>query len=145
MTAARLSLSKFGLACVALALACFLQIASSGSAFASGQNHVHVSESQSGAVAETAHAQRAVELVYSVDTPAAPESAAAGCVGPDHHKSDSSSKSCCGSMCCAAAVAWESGGSEAPGERAGSAWLFTQQLVFANAVFGLDRPPDFSV
>ena len=143
MTAARLSLTKYVLAFVVLALAGFLQIAGSGSASASGQNHTHLNESE--AMAVTAPTDGAVELVYSVARPTAPLSAVAGCGGPDHDKGGASEKSCCGSMCGAAALAWAADGSETPGRRTGSSWLFTQQFVLANAVFGLDRPPDFSV
>ena len=90
------------------------------------------------ALARTTSEQRAMSASSALESSNVPK-----CPSHESHKDRPGSNACCGSMCCAAALAWDVSVPVTLEARADSFWLFLQQFAFSNAVFGLDRPPDF--
>lgn len=145
MRAARFVFSHWLLALCVLALASLAPLAGAGagSAMADGLHHGHAAAQAPIAQAASALAQdKPEQRAISADYPLA-ASSVTKCPSHESHKGSPVSKACCGSMCCAAALAWDLSVPVALGVRADSFWLFSRQFVLSDAVFGLDRPPDF--
>ena len=120
-------------------LACMMQIAGSGKAWAEEFQHEHSAGS-------SVSVQNDVMVHLAMPAPvvnASQNAEVTDCDGHEGHKNGSGSKKCCVSMCCAADSVWNGGYGYVPVEQISPLWLFSRQFLALAYASGLDRPPDF--
>ena len=127
-------------------IACLGPVALSSAAFASNGHGTHGHVAAEGAAPGVLELQSApAPVTIQAIGPASSDAIRMGCINHGHSGPSHSSNQCCGLACCMAVIAVSWPPAPLPfalaSEKLG---LSSARFVVPSAVFGLDRPPDFS-